>query len=156
MAVAWFVCPYRTRPRPHGQGVVRYCAMDDHTPAIHGNGGWWAETEILGDRALVKVRAPENVMAGLMLDGFERLAADLDAPLSGPERARMIRIARDAGYTAQEVAANRQQSARDFMALLATRRRKARLDRVTGRPVLDGPQKACRPLASVDAEVRDG
>ena len=63
MALAWFICPYKRMTRDVG-GVptpvvppTRYCAMDDFTALIRADGGDWHETEILGDHALVKVRA---------------------------------------------------------------------------------------------------
>ena len=56
MPTAWYIIPYRRRParrRP-----TRYVAIDDHTAQIRDYGGTWSEVEVLGDRAIVKVRAP--------------------------------------------------------------------------------------------------
>jgi hypothetical protein len=58
MAYAWFVCPYKRRARLFGNGnPILYCAMDDFTAQIRADGGDWAETRVLGNVALVKVRA---------------------------------------------------------------------------------------------------
>ena len=59
MALAWFICPYKRGPGPD---VIRYPAMDDFTSLIRGDGGDWAETEILGNAALVKVRASSGTL----------------------------------------------------------------------------------------------
>ena len=56
MALGWFVCPY-VRRNPGETPAERYYIVDDLTATICADGGDWDETEILGDVALVKVRA---------------------------------------------------------------------------------------------------
>ena len=60
----WFLAPYKGRlfsPR------TRYCAMDDQTKQIQRGGGAWREAEIDGNRAIVRVRAADAVIASLGL-----------------------------------------------------------------------------------------
>lgn len=60
MATAFFIAPYkRDLSFP---GPARYCAMDDFTPLIRTDGGDWAEAEIVGNRAIVKVRASDATL----------------------------------------------------------------------------------------------
>ena len=71
MAIAWFIIPYKRHPvMPR----TRYPAIDDHTASIRALGGDWSETEVLGNRCLVKVRAPANAIEALATrPGYKRL-----------------------------------------------------------------------------------
>lgn len=74
LQIAWYICPYKRRldaPRP-----TRYCAMDDYTQQIiYTDGGNWSETEVEGDRAIVKVSASKDTLKELN-KVFERLPDD--------------------------------------------------------------------------------
>lgn len=61
--IAWYIVPYKRENNPNQ--VIRYCAIDDHTPEIVASGGKWSETEIDGDKAIVKVKTSEEVLAKL-------------------------------------------------------------------------------------------
>lgn len=70
MPVRWYLCPYDTTPGPGGN-VARRCAMRRHIPRMpNAAGAVWEEVEVLGNRTLVRVRAP---LAALAL-----IDADLD------------------------------------------------------------------------------
>lgn len=74
MPRGWFVAGYDIdTSRPF---TPRYCTMQDHHDEIAGDSGAWAEAEIAGDQALVKVCASFETLAALP---FERVSADVAA-----------------------------------------------------------------------------
>lgn len=162
MASGWFIVPYKRRP---GFPPSRYCAMDDFTAQIMAAGGRWSETEVLGDRALVKVAGiPEAGLQQLAaVPGFRRLPrnrlddtiADLPAGVRQAIRAEL----EDMGYTVAEIRERfgddfaSEITLRDVLHFMARRRRKPRWDRNTDQIVLDGEIQDCRPVDAVDMEV---
>jgi len=163
MTIAWFIAAYKRRtgaPRP-----TRYCAMDDFTAAILGDGGWWAETEILGDRAIVKIRASAATIADIAAaaTGIKRLPKDrLDdslASLSPAVRSALRAELQDMGYSLAEIGAHFGSDLGNFtlgdvLRFAASRRLKPRYDAGSDSILCDGPTQPCRPLDSVDAEVK--
>ena len=161
MSIGWYIVPYKRRTgedRP-----TRYCAMDDHTAAILAAGGAWAETEVLGDRAIVKVRATPAILTQLNgIAGFIRLPKDiLDdslASLSSGAKTAIRNELQSAGYTLGEIQARfgsdlGQYTLRDVLQFFASRRLKPRYDAGTDTIILDGPVQVCRSVESVDGEV---
>lgn len=69
MSIAWYVIPYKRES--NRKQIIRYPAIDDYTQEINSSGGKWAEIEISGDRAIVKVRASKDVLDKLDIE-FER------------------------------------------------------------------------------------
>lgn len=162
MPTAWFICPYK---RVVGASIpTRYCAMDDFTPQIYAEGGAWSETEILGDQAIVKVRASAPTIAAIVGAGvgFQRLPKDaLDASLAdltaGQKNALKAWLTA-AGYTAQELQQAlgsdlAQRTLRDVLVFATRRRLKPRYDQPTDKIVLDGEAQTCTPISQVDAAV---
>lgn len=159
MAIAWYIVPYKRDARM--ATPARYCAVDDYTDQIYGAGGQWVETEILGDRAIVKVRAPAGILA--VLDGvYKRLPKDrlgdslADLP-AGVKQALKDELL-DMGYSSAEIQAGLPAdlgtcSLADVLRFMATRRLKPRWNRESDAIVLDGEVQTCRPVESVDAEV---
>jgi hypothetical protein len=159
MPVAWYIVPYGRRP---GSRPVRYPAIDDYSSQIHQYGGQWAETEILGNRCIVKVRAPQAVLSAL--DGvYKRLPKDrlddvlADLPLA-VRRALRDELA-DMGYALDEIRARfgddlGAYTLRDVLRFAATRRFKPRYDAATDSIILDGSEQSCRSVESVDVEVQ--
>lgn len=156
MPVAWFLAPYKRRA-----GTIspdRYCAMDDYTASAA-----WTETEVLGNRAVVKVRASEVTLAAINADpDFVRLPKDaLDDPLSdlsSGQKAALRNLLLDMGYTLQEIQARfgadlGDYTLRDVLRFMASRRLKPRHDRVNDTIVLDGEAQSCRDVDHVDREV---
>lgn len=161
MSYAWFICTYKRRkntPRP-----IRYCAMDDFTKQINDDGGDWAETEVLGNYAIVKVRASDATLDTIAnTSGFFRLPLNfLDASLSsltGTQRTNIKDRLLAMGYTADDVttALGSNLSTRtlgEVLRFAASRRLKPRYDAVSDQIVLDGEVQACKPIDDVDREV---
>lgn len=158
--IAWFVVPYTYIMR--GRRHIRYPAIDDYTQQIRAEEGRWAETEVLGDQCLVKVRASAETLTELS-KVYERMpAANIDDSLSATsiaEREQLLAICLDAGYSQAEIDKELEndlavKTMGDVLRFLATRRLKPRYDAETEEIVLDGPEQRCKSIESVDAEVR--
>lgn len=166
MAFAWFICPY-THYEDNGKHG-RYCSMNDFTPAIHGEGGWWAESEILGDVALVKVRASEATLTTISnAPGYLRVLnkwlladnlTDLTLAQYNAIRNRLVAIGYTNGEINSRMGSNLSQwqtkTFLDLLSFAATRRRKPRWDEQLGKIVCDGVITEPRSVLSVDQEVK--
>ena len=160
MAIAWFICPFKRRVG--ARMPTRYCAMDDFTVAINLDGGRWSETEVLGDRAIVKVNASAATLTLIANTATYRripLAA-LNDPLSSLTNAQRNAIRNevlDAGYTVAEVNARFPNLANntlgDVLRFMATRRLRPRYDSGTDTIVCDGAIQQCRSVDEVNEEV---
>lgn len=171
MPVGWFLAPYvlRTGPPPGAPaGVpsppvpIRYLQVADLSRRIRGEGGGWAATEVLGQRAIVKVRATSQTLALIAaLPGVTRFPlARLDDPLGSlttQQRAALRDLVLSLGYTAAELRAAvgadlATVTLGDVLRFAASRRRKVR--RAAGGAIVDdGPDQPVRPLADVDRAV---
>jgi hypothetical protein len=158
MAVAWFICPYKRR---NLDKPGRYCAMDDFTPQIYGEGGKWSETEVLGNRAIVKVNASLETLQ-LISNTFKRLPKDLlDDSLSdlpNPIKRAIQDEILDMGYTIQEVKARfgndlSQYTLRDVLRFMASRRLKTRYNAVTDEIEFSDTVVIPKDVNEVDREV---
>lgn len=167
MALAWFICPYKRRV-VEGVSLGRYCAIDDWSASIFGEGGAWSETEILGNQALVKVRASDALLNTISAEpGYLTIPRrffnleDSFADLQVGERNQMENAARNLGYSQAEIDAAmgdtitlwRQKTLDDYLALVSTRRLKPRYDTPTDTIVFDGPVQPVKPHTIVAAEV---
>lgn len=161
MAIAWFITFYKRRagPRP-----IRYCAMDDFTAQINADGGTWAESEVLGGYAVVKVNAAAATLTAIAgTAGFQRIpvATTLGTAMSALSNAQRtaIRNRLEAmGYTLGEIQGALGTNLAgvtlgDVLRFAAQRRLKPRYDSVQDQIVLDGDYQPCRPIADVDAAV---
>ena len=129
--IAWFIVPYKTRILG-SLGTVRYCAMDDYSAQLKAVGGVWHEVEILGGKAIVKVRAPAGAITALnAIPGFVRVPLDaLNESLSSmttAQRTALRQFILDCGYTMSEVQAGlgstlMDRTIGDVLRFLATRR----------------------------------
>jgi hypothetical protein len=157
--IGWFVCPYKRRVE--AERPTRYCAMDDYTQqVIYTDGGNWAETEILGDRCIVKVKAEETTLQAIKDDGVcRRIPKDrLDDSLSDLPLAVKNAIKNeilDAGYTLQELQDRfgsdlGSYTLKDVLKFMASRRLKPRYDSATDTIVCDGEVQPVRSIDSVD------
>jgi hypothetical protein len=154
--MAWFIVPYKRRlntPFPS-----RYPAIDDYTSQLESVGGKWKEIEILGNRCIVKVVAPQSALEQLATV-FKRLPKDrLDDNLSDlPQSVR--RALRDEildqGYTLAELQAKfgndlGQYTLREVLRFMATKRRKPRYDTQTDEIILDGPEQNCDSIDALE------
>jgi len=160
MAIAWYIVPYKLN---RGEGdLYRYCAIKDYSPQIIADGGKWAETEVLGDRAIVKVRASDSTLS--ILDGqYKHLPKDrlddslTDLPANIKQALKNELL--DMGYSIDEIRARfgedlGQYTLRDILRFATTRRLKPRYDAQADKVVCDGIDQKCRPIESVDAKVQ--
>ena len=145
MAIAWYICPYKRRPSTGFP--ARYCAMNDFTQQLNAAGGDWREVEILGDRAIVKVRGPSAALTSIaQTTGFSRLpSADFNKPLSEltvNQRTALKNLVIDAGYTREEFEAEHPDmtviTMKQVLRFLAKRRLKPRYDAATDTIFADG------------------
>lgn len=165
MALAFYLVPMKRDDFLLGPTKTpgRYCAMNDFTSQIRADGGAWAETEVLGGRAIVKVRASLTLLTTIAgTAGFRRIPLNrLNDPLSSlstTQRQALKQELLDAGYTVEEFQARfpgglATVTLGDVLRFMATRRLKPRYNSGTDEIILDGPIQSVRSLASVDAEV---
>ena len=161
MPIGWFIAPYKRRPTT-GPVPTRYCAMDDFTSQIVADGGAWSESEVLGDCAIVKVRASSQTLSDIAsAQGVTRIPLQiLDDPLSSLTNAQRNAIRNRIlamGYTTAEINAALPNLANvtlgQVLRFAATRRLRPRYDRASDTIVLDGQVETPRPVADLDAAV---
>jgi len=160
MAIAWFICPYKRR----GTAIARYCAMNDFKAQFDAEGGLWQEREILGNRAVVKVRCSASLITTLNAEPtFKRLPGNqLNDPLSSltnQQKTALRNELLDQGYTNAEITGRFGSdlgafTLGDVLRFMATRRKKARYDQPTDAIILDGVDVPCEPIDSLDAGVQ--
>lgn len=165
MPVGWFLAPYKRGSSPIPGRVIRYCSVDDLTAAISADGGYWSETEVLGQAAVVKVRASTATLALVAaLPGVSRIpVARLDDPLSTLTAQQKTAIRNSVlalGYTMAELRDRFPNdlgtyTLRQLLVFIASRRRKVRYDQATDAIIDDGPDVAVRSVNDVDAAVSD-
>jgi hypothetical protein len=144
---------------------MRYCAMQDYSDIIFADNGDWSETEVLGNYAIVKVRASDatlDTIAGAQ--GFLRIppGLDLSTPLSSLTIAQINAIhdrILAMGYTDAEIQAAlgnnlRNRTLGQVLRFAASRRLKPRYDAIADQIVLDGSVQSCRLVDDVDTEIQ--
>lgn len=136
--------------------------MDAFTDAIRADGGSWAETEVLGQRAVVKVNASTATLSTIAgTAGFTRVPlARLEDPLSSltnGQRTAIRNLILGLGYAPAEVTARfpnlAQATVGDVLRFMASRRRKVRYDAQTDAIVDDGDVVAPASVDAVDGLV---
>jgi len=164
MALAWFIAPYGRRDLRPGD-IGRYCKMDDFTALIRADGGNWKETEVLGDCALVKVRASAATLATInAAPGMLRIPnhvslTDTLGDLTAAQRTAILNRLLAMGYTQAEIDAALPANwavvtLGQVLRFAATRRLRPRYDAGTDAIVLDGPTQPVTPVESVDSAVQ--
>lgn len=161
MPTTWFICPYKRRD--YNNQIGRYCAMDDFTPQIIADGGSWSESEVLGNRAIVKVNADASTLSLIAgTTGFKRLPKDLlNSPLSdltANQKQALRDEMLDMGYTEGQITARFGSELgnfilKDVLEFMATRRLKPRYDSGTDTIILDGAVQPVKSIERVDREV---
>lgn len=166
MAIGFYIVPMKRATGGWVTVATRYCAMDDYTQQIiYTYDGAWTESEILGNRAIVKVRAPAQLLEFLdTVPGFRRLPrnrlndslADLPTGVKSALRDELL----DMGYTMDEVHDRfgsdlGQHTLGDVLRFMATRRLKPRYNPADDTIYVDGEVQACRSIESVDEEVQE-
>lgn len=164
MALAWFICGYKRR-NPGQTPPQRYCAMDDFTTQIFADGGDWDETEILGDCALVKVRASAATLTTInAAPGFVRIPnhvelTDTLGDLTAQQRTAILNKLLALGYTQAEIDAAlpadwQSVTLEQVLRFAARRRLKPRYDAGTDSIILDGAEQPVKDVALVNERIR--
>lgn len=163
MSTAWFISQYKLKTM--GKHLIRYCAVDDFTQQVTADGGWWTESEVLGNHAIVKVRASNSVLdsiaaaAGIMKLPVAHLDDSLSSLTTNQKTALRDKVIA-LGYTVDEIRSHLgddlgSKTLGDVLRFVARRRLKPRFDVDLGEIVLDGIEQTCRPISEVDLEVTD-
>lgn len=168
MALGWFVIPYKRR-NPGETPPERYCGADDFTAQVLADGGTWDETEILGDVALVKVRASQATLNAIGNVGGTFTVPqkwiemqDSLVSMTAGERNQLQSAVLSLGYTQAEVDAAmgstlaqwRTHVLGDLLEMAATRRLKPRYVSGTDTIVVDGPVQPVKDVNLVANKVR--
>lgn len=163
MPIAWFICPYKRR-NPGKTPPQRYCAMDDFTTQIIIDGGIWDETEILGNHAIVKVRAASGTLITInATSGFLRVPnhvnlADTLGDLTTNQRDAILAKLLALGYTQAEIDEAlptnwASVTLEQILRFAATRRLKPRYDSNTDTIICDGEVHPVKDLQLVNSLV---
>lgn len=159
MAIGWYIVPYKRRTNTIRPG--RVAVVNDYTAQLAAVGGRWGCTEILGNRALVKVSAPaaaltqlDAIFRRIPKDRLDDSLADLPTAVKTALRDEVI----DAGYTVDEVRARFGDdlsiyTLRDVLRFMASRRIETRYDKPTDEIVFDGQIRPCESVDSLDSEI---
>lgn len=147
MPVGWYIVPLRKDEAYTGPLLASQdLAIVDHEAAIIASGGAFAWVRILGQRAIVKVRASAGVLTTLngVYKRFPKNAFnDSLADLSNAVKIGLRDEALDQGYTMQEITDRfgtdlGQYTLAQVMRFMASRKRMTRYDSGTGAIVEDG------------------
>ena len=164
MPVAWFLCPYIRIIRPnHPAKYMRGPAINRYIQAVQEAGGKLAWNEVLGNHAVVKVRAPLTILQQISADpDITRMPKDvLDTPLSDLTNAQKIAIRNkivSLGYNIQEIRDRLgddigTRTLRDVLRFTSSRWKPPRYDEATDSLIFDGPDQECRSVEDIDARV---
>lgn len=163
MAIAWFICPYVRRVDP--SRAIRYPAMDDFTAAVVADGGAWAETEVLGNAALCKVRASAATLATIgaavsfTTIPLHTVLTDTLGDLTAGQRTAIANKLQALGYPLAEIRTVMPSGGWGAITLgqvlrfIARRRLTPRYDRGADTITLDGVQVTPKSVDLVAAEV---
>ena len=159
MALAFYLVPYALRigtDRP-----TRYCQMDDFTSQITADGGTWSEVEVLGNHAIVKVRA--SAATHVLIDAqFQRIPVSrLDDPLNTLTTNQLLALRNKVvalGYSLPEINAALGSDLSlitlgQLLRFIASRRLKPRYDAGTDKIMLDGPVQVCESVDALDRRI---
>lgn len=169
MPIAWIICPYKRRKSgfgiPYNGSPIRYCAMDDFTKLIYEEGGDWSESEILGDHAIVKIRAGWKTIEKISAEtGFTKLPkVDLSDNLSdliSDQKTAITEKIVELGYSADEIKNTLgddigTKTFKELLKFMAKRRLKPRYDRETDTIICDGVEQKCRSIEELDNAVKE-
>lgn len=149
--IAWYIVPYVRDRRIGSPQPSRHCELSLYNKQIWDAGGKWTCREILGNRAIVKIKAPAAILE--MIDSkYKRLPKDrlgdsLSDLSSGVKTALKNEIL-DMGYSLQEIKSKfgnavsiGQFTLRDVLKFMAKRKREFRYISETDDFVCDGKIK---------------
>lgn len=161
MPIAWYIVPYKRIPDDNPL-PGRYCAMKDEIRYNTQGDERWAETEVLGNVALVKVSAGNVKLSELDAAFYRFPVDDLDADLSGAsvqERNAIRQELLSMGYQPDDINDSLgpdlgDRTLREILMFAGQKRLKPRYDVLNDEIVLDGPVQKPRSIQSVDEEVQ--
>lgn len=171
MALGWFIFPYVRDTLD--DFPTRYLSVADHEDLIAVNSVLvdgvirdypaWSEVEILGNRALSKVRGLPGNLVTLATFALERLPnIGIDQPLSvlnGAQRNRILAAMLDAGYPQAEIDERfpvfRNAIFREILRFMSRRRLKPRYDSVTDTIFVDGIVQNCGSTDDLDLLITE-
>lgn len=167
MATTWFIVPYTRKIEANGErpgSATRWADLNNHQDIIDTDAGAWAEVEVLGNRAVVKVRASQatlDTLAGLYLRiPLTALTMQLNQ-LTQAQRNRIHTELNDMGYTDPEIVSKLgainnigQRTLGEVLRFAATRRQVARFDVTSSSFILDGPIQACESIDALDTSIQ--
>ena len=154
LPTSWYISAYKRKLLEFEQitgSPCRYVALYDYIDVIRADGGKAQEIEILGNRALVKVKASESTLQ-LLENEYVRLPlSDLDDSLSSltdKEIAGLRDELMAMGYDTQEIeetvgADLRLITLKDYLEMTVKRRRKPRYDPEKDEIICDGDVRPC-------------
>ena len=163
MPIAWFIAPYKTKSTV--SGLYRYCAMDDFTQQIiYADGGNWSESEILGNVAVVKVKAAQTTLDTISSTvNFVKLPKVLLteslSDLTPTQKTAILNKLTSLGYSVPEIKNALgddigSKTLADLLRFAATRRLKPHFNADQTQILVDGIEQRCRPIEDVDKTVK--
>lgn len=136
--------------------------MDDFTQQIiYTEGGNWREVEVLGDRAIVKVKAETATLLTLNAT-FKRIPKDTLndslADLSNAVKTALKNEILDMGYSLAEIQDKLgndlgTKTLKDVLLFMATRRKRPRYDEANDAIVIDGADVPCNDLNHLEQVI---
>ena len=162
MGIAWYIVPYTIVPKTIAIPLHRRVDLVKYHSQFMSRGVKWREVEVLGNRAIVKVKAPDAVLSALNAE-YKRLPKDrLDDSLSDLPvsiKAALKNEILDMGYTIEEVRDRfgdylSQYTLRSVLKFMAKRRLKPRYDKAANTIYVDGIVQECKNIETVDSEIQ--
>ena len=161
MSIAWYIIPYE-RYRPLVDDIpLRWCAINNYKKQIWAAGGKWYATEILGNRGIVKVKAPAAILT-LLDSKYKRIPKNrLDdslSDLSSGVKSWLRNEIHSAGYTLAQVQARfggdlGEYTLGDVLRFMMSWRLKPRYDSQTDTIIMDGDVQECSPIEFADKKI---
>ena len=165
--IGWYIVPYEIDTSESAPGYPlrnsRRIAMCRYNQQIWAAGGKWHGIEVLGNRAIVKIRAPQAVLNAL--DGvFKRFPKDkfddslIDLPVA--VKAALKNELLDMGYSLAEIKQRfgndlGQYTLKDVLLFIARRRLIPRYDKNADETVFDSGTRNCQPLQQVEDRIQE-
>lgn len=161
--IAWFITTYKRDPSP---GIpTRYCAIDDFFDVLKADNAVWDYIEVLGNYALVKVKASQSVLdtiavaPGFLKIPLTRLNDSLSNLTSQQRNAVKTRL-NNMGYSDNEILSNLGSNLAlitlgDVLRFAARRRLKPRYDATQDQIVLDGSVQVCESVNVPDQRIQE-
>jgi len=159
--IGWFIGTYKRKNST--RMPIRYCVIEDYSNLILADNGSYVYGEVLGNFAIIKVKASTATIATIANDSnvTQIPLTSIDdslATLSNNQRNAIRNQVLSAGYTSAEFSAAipdlTNATLRQVFKFLASRKQEPRYDKVTDTIVFDGLIDACRSIEELDMAVQ--